>query len=56
MASTVNENEGSDPTDNIKKQNPGETIATNGISADDPHKTEKLAEFGRDEDADAESD
>ena len=52
----VNENEGSDPTNDIKQQNPGETTAADGVPADDPHKTEKLAELGRDEDADAGSD
>ena len=36
--------EGSDPTKDIKAQNPGETTAADQVDADDPHKTEKLAD------------
>ena len=45
--------EGADPTKDIKRQNPGATTASDAIGKDDPHKVEKLAKIGHGEDPDA---
>ncbi len=43
----TNSNEGADPSDDIKKQNPGETTTADAVPSDDRHKVEKLAKAGR---------
>lgn len=42
----ANANQGADPSDDIRKQNPGETTTANMIDGEDPHKVEKLAKAG----------
>jgi hypothetical protein len=52
---SVNANEGADPSEDIRKQNPGETTTADladrpeadRTNKDDPHKVEKLAKAGR---------
>jgi len=51
MPDEPNSNEGADPTDDIRKQNPGEvTSADLGSQGDDknPNKTQDLTRAGRD--------
>lgn len=42
----ANADEGADPADDIKKQNPGERTSADAIDPDDPHKVEKLSKLG----------
>jgi hypothetical protein len=45
-----NANEGADPSEDIRRGNPGEITTADmaeGIQPDDPYKTEKLAKAGR---------
>jgi hypothetical protein len=45
-----NANEGADPSDEIRRANPGEITTADmaeGVQPDDPYKTEKLAKAGR---------
>ena len=38
--------EGADPSTDIRKQNPGETTTADKVGSNDPHKAEKLAQAG----------
>ena len=50
----TNSEEGADPSEDIKKQNPQRTTTADQVAGDDPHKVEKLAKAGRpDTDPDA---
>jgi hypothetical protein len=54
---TANADEGADPSEDIQKQNRGETTTADQVSANDPHKVEKLAKAGEPQiDPDAGSD
>ncbi|MEG3178257.1 hypothetical protein U1872_18595 [Sphingomonas sp. RB3P16] len=48
--------EGADPSSDLKAQNPGETTIADQVSQDDPKKAEKLTKAGRDIDPDEGSD
>jgi hypothetical protein len=57
VADRANEDEVSGPEKDLKAQNPGQTIVgeqrADDVEADDPHKAEKLAKAGRDDDPQA---
>ena len=38
--------QGADPSADVKKQNPGEITTADQVSKHDPHKVEKIAEAG----------
>ena len=40
----ANSNEGSDPSNDLKQQNPGGTTTADLVDKDDPHKVQKLAD------------
>jgi hypothetical protein len=48
----ANGNEGANPENDLKRQNPGETTTADLTDANDPHKAEKLTKAGRDIDPD----
>ena len=49
-SSEIANDEGADPTDDIKRQKPGHATMADVIDKDDPHKAEKLTNLGQDAD------